>query len=136
MFGLATSQVATDVLAGEGLTTRDVARWLTTQNRLAAPVAEATVRDEDRPWRLRAEDLVVVDEPAMTDTSALAAIHRHVDAAGGKLLLVGDRRQLAAVGAGGGMDLVAAFGARYEFADARRFTHDWERAATAAARFR
>ncbi|SDH02707.1 conjugative relaxase domain-containing protein, TrwC/TraI family [Pseudonocardia oroxyli] len=125
VFGLATSQVATDVLAAEGLTTRNVARWLATQERLAAEV-----RDDDRAWRLRADDLVVVDESAMTDTLALAAIHRHVDAAGAKLLLVGDHKQLAAVGAGGGMDLISAGGTRYELADARRFTHDWERGAS------
>lgn len=130
VFGLATSQVATDVLAGEGLTTRNVARWLATQDRLAAPVAENTVRDDERSWRLRGGDLVVVDESAMTDTPALAAIHRHVESAGAKLLLVGDHKQLAAVGAGGGMDLLAATGARYELADARRFTHGWERAAS------
>ncbi|WP_338051416.1 MobF family relaxase [Pseudonocardia acidicola] len=126
VFGLATSQVATDVLAGEELTTRNVARWLATQERLT----QTEVRDDDRGWRLRAGDLVVVDESAMTDTPALAAIHRYVDAAGAKLLLVGDHKQLAGVGAGGGMDLIAATGARYELADARRFTHDWERAAS------
>jgi hypothetical protein len=43
---------------------------------------------------------------------------------------VGDHRQLAAVGAGGGMELIAASGARYELAEARRFTHEWERAAS------
>ena len=36
MFGLATSQIATDVLAAEGLTARNVTRWLATQDRLAA----------------------------------------------------------------------------------------------------
>ena len=36
VFGLATSQVATDVLTAEGLTARNVARWLATQDRLAA----------------------------------------------------------------------------------------------------
>jgi hypothetical protein len=36
VFGLATSQIATDVLTGEGLTARNVARWLATQDRLAA----------------------------------------------------------------------------------------------------
>ena len=66
----------------------------------------------------------------MADTADLAAIHRHVEAAGAKLLLVGDHRQLAAVGAGGGMDLLASAGARYELAEARRFTHEWERAAS------
>lgn len=66
----------------------------------------------------------------MTDTTALAATHSHVDDAGAKLLLVGDQKQLAAVGAGGGMELLAGAGARYEHSDARRFTADWERAAS------
>ncbi|GAA2870951.1 hypothetical protein GCM10010472_30370 [Pseudonocardia halophobica] len=130
VFGLATSQVATDVLAGEGLTARNVARWLATQDRLTAAPAEARASVEDGAWRLRSGDLVVVDESAMTDTTALAAIHRHVDNAGAKLLLVGDHKQLAAVGAGGGMELLAGAGARYELVDARRFTADWERAAS------
>ncbi|GAY11645.1 relaxase TrwC/conjugal transfer protein TraA/DNA primase, conjugative [Pseudonocardia sp. N23] len=130
VFGLATSQVATDVLTGEGLTSSNVARWLATQDRLAAPTAEARVSDDDAGWALRSGDLVVVDESAMTDTASLAAIHTHVDIAGAKLLLVGDHRQLAAVGAGGGMDLLAGAGARYELAEARRFTAGWERSAS------
>jgi conjugative relaxase-like TrwC/TraI family protein len=131
VFGLATSQIATDVLAGEGLTARNVARWLATQERLdAGPGTSPEPADEDRPWRLRAGDLVVVDESAMTDTAALAAIHRYVDAADAKLLLVGDHRQLAAVGAGGGMELLAASGARYELAEARRFAAPWEQQAS------
>ncbi|MCF7547426.1 MobF family relaxase [Pseudonocardia sp. WMMC193] len=130
VFGLATSQVATNVLAGEGLQARNVARWLATQDRLAAPVAEGQAVPQDGLWRLHAGDLVVVDESAMTDTNALAAIHRYGDAAGAKLLLVGDHRQLAAVGAGGGMDLLAKSGPRYELTDARRFTESWEREAS------
>ncbi len=130
VFGLATSQVATDVLVGEGLTARNVARWLDTQDRLAAALSEHLTVDGDEAWRLRAGDLVVVDESAMTDTAALSAIHGHVDAAGAKLLLVGDHKQLAAVGAGGGMDLLASAGSRYELADARRFGADWEREAS------
>jgi hypothetical protein len=126
VFGLATSQIATDVLTGEGLTARNVARWLHAQDRLGSGRASG----DDEAWRLRAGDLVVVDESAMTDTAALAAIHWHVDAAGAKLLLVGDHRQLAAVGAGGGMELLATVGARYELAEARRFTQPWERDAS------
>ena len=128
-FGLATSQIATDVLAGEGLTACNVARWLATQDRLAAGPGSGRPQPtgDDEAWRLHPGDLVVIDESAMTDTPALAAVHRRVDAAGAKLLLVGDHRQLAAVGAGGGMDLLAQTGARYELADARRFTEDWER---------
>jgi hypothetical protein len=51
---------------------------------------------------------------------ALAAIPRDVDNVGTKLL-IGDHHQLAAIGAGGGMDLSAQSGSRYELADARRF---------------
>src|SRR5689334_8177268 len=81
VFGLATSQVATDVLTAEGLQARNVTRWLATQNRLTAPAANQPPRAtaEDGEWALRAGDLVVVDESAMTDTAALAAIHRHVE---------------------------------------------------------
>lgn len=132
VFGLATSQIATEVLTAEGLDARNVAAWLAAQHRLAGGAGSGGPRPVagDEAWRLHAGDLVVVDESAMTDTAALAAIHHHVDAAGAKLLLVGDHRQLAAVGAGGGMDLLAASGARYELTEARRFTAEWERAAS------
>jgi ATP-dependent exoDNAse (exonuclease V) alpha subunit len=91
------------VLAGEGLAARNVTRWLNTQTRLAKGSSAA----EDADWRLSAGDLVVVDEAAMLPTADLVAIHQHVVAAGVKLLLTGDHRQLAAVGAGGGMALLA-----------------------------
>jgi conjugative relaxase-like TrwC/TraI family protein len=124
--GLASSQIATEVLAGEGLTARNIARWLGTQQRLAvgAPFGD------DLDWRLGRGDLVVVDESAMADTAQLAAIHRITREAGAKLLLTGDHRQLAAVGAAGGMELAADTGLAYELAEARRFNHPWERAAS------
>ncbi|MBN9738078.1 MULTISPECIES: MobF family relaxase [unclassified Pseudonocardia] len=130
VFGLATSQQATEVLTGEGLQASNITRWLATQDRLTAAASERRAVDGDEGWRLREGDLVVVDESGMTETAALAAIHDHADRAGAKLLLVGDHRQLAAVGAGGGMDLLAAAGSRYELAEARRFTAEWERDAT------
>ena len=48
----------------------------------------------------------------------------------GTKLLIGDQHQLAAIGVGGGMDLLAQSGARYELADARRFDAERERAAS------
>ncbi len=127
VFGLATSQAAADVLTSEGLTAANTARWLATQDRLAASAAENRMPSEhDQPWRLGRGDLVVVDESSMADTAALTRVHAVVEAAGAKLLLVGDHRQLAAVGAGGAMDLIAQTGARYELTDARRFTAAWE----------
>ncbi|MDQ4118635.1 MAG: AAA family ATPase, partial [Actinomycetota bacterium] len=126
VFGLASSQIATDVLAGEGLQASNITRWLDTQTRLG----EARGGGDDGAWRLRPGDLVVVDESSMANTADLAAVQSHVDAAGAKLLLVGVHRQLAAVGAGGGMDLIARAGASYELAEARRFAHEWERDAS------
>ncbi len=128
VFGLATSQVATDILSAEGLTAANTARWLAAQQRLCT--TGRVPLDGDEGWRLRRGDVVVVDESSMADTAALAEVHRYVDAAGAKMLLVGDPRQLAAVGAAGGMELVADAGARYELAEARRFTQDWERDAS------
>jgi conjugative relaxase-like TrwC/TraI family protein len=124
--GLATTEVATGVLEGEGLAARNISRWLAIQDRLTAghPVGD------DQAWQLSAGDLVMVDESSMVDTSALAAVHQHVTAAGAKLLLTGDHRQLAAIGAGGGMELIVDAGASYELTEARRFTHEWEQQAS------
>ena len=124
--GLASSQVATDVLAGEGLTARNIARWLGAQSKLA----EGSTHPEHLAWKLNAGDLVVVDESAMANTADLARIHHHVREAGAKMLLTGDHRQLAAVGAGGGMELMAESGAAYELTEVRRFAADWERGAS------
>ena len=87
--GLASSQIATDVLAGEGLAARNISRWLASQDRLT----DCRPYGDDQTWRLRAGDLVVVDESAMADTAHLAAIHAHCQRAGAKLLLTGDRRR-------------------------------------------
>jgi conjugative relaxase-like TrwC/TraI family protein len=124
--GLAASQIAANVLAEEGLTARNITRWLDTQARLA----DGSTHPDDLPWRLGRGDVVVVDESAMADLAALADIHRHVETAGAELLLTGDHRQLAAVGAAGGMQLAADAGMAYELAEARRFHAEWERAAS------
>ena len=100
--------------------------WLATQERLT----EGRTGGDDPSWRLHRGDLVVVDESAMADTAALAAVHARVADAGGKLLLVGDHRQLAAIGAGGAMDLLADAGASYELTEARPFREPWERDAS------
>ncbi|GAB2635327.1 MobF family relaxase [Kribbella swartbergensis] len=120
--GLAASQVAAEVLAGDGVTAQNITRWLMTQQRLT----DGSTMPEDQAWTLREGDLVVVDESAMANTRDLAPIHAHCDAAGAKLLLVGDHRQLAAVGAGGGMELVTAGALTHELTETRRFRAEWE----------
>ena len=128
--GLAPSQVAANVLAEDGVPARNVAAWLATQTRLEQNRAGG----DDEAWRLRTDDLVIVDEAAMTSTPDLAAIHQRCQTAGAKLLLVGDPRQLAAVGPAGALADVAERGIRYELAEVRRFTHGWEGPASLALR--
>ena len=123
VFGLAPSQVATDVLAEDGFTARNTAAWLTTQTRLDR--ARPGGPDPDEGWRLQAGDLVVVDEAGMTTTDDLAAIAARCETAGAKLLLVGDPRQLAAVGPGGALADLAEHGICYQLAEVRpvSYTH-------------
>jgi conjugative relaxase-like TrwC/TraI family protein len=122
LVGLAASQVATEVLAADGVTAKNITRWLMTQQR----IADGSAAPEEAAWTLRDGDLVVVDESAMANTSDLADIHAYCDQAGAKLLLVGDHRQLAAVGAGGGMELVTANALTHELTETRRFISEWE----------
>ncbi|MGH3866235.1 MAG: MobF family relaxase [Pseudonocardiaceae bacterium] len=124
--GLATTENATRVLQGEGLNARNIAQWLAIQDRLATGRAHG----DDEAWRLSDGDLVMIDESSMVDTPALAAVHDRVAAAGAKLLPTGDHRQLAAIGAGGAMELMVQTGVSYELTEARRFTQDWEQAAS------
>ncbi|MGQ0843481.1 MAG: MobF family relaxase [Sporichthyaceae bacterium] len=121
VFGLASSQAATEVLLDEGLQARNIARWLTLQQHL-----DTTVGGPDEAWRLTPHDLVVIDESAMTNTADLARVHARVAAAQSKLLLVGDPRQLAAVGAGGAMAMLTENAHTYQLTEARRFAQPWE----------
>ncbi len=132
-FGLAPSEVATEVLAEEGVTARNVTKWLTTQENLATTEPGGSPAGVE-PWRLAEGDLVIVDEAGMTSTADLVAIHRHCRDAGAKLLLVGDPRQLAAVGAGGALADLTDRAATYRLAEVRRFTHSWEGPASLALR--
>jgi conjugative relaxase-like TrwC/TraI family protein len=126
VFGLAPSEVAAQVLAEDGLTTANTHRWLGAQRRLDTTRPGAPDRFGDDALRLRAGDLVVVDEAGMAGTAELAEIHQRCQAAGAKLLLVGDPRQLAAIGPGGTLADLAERGIRYELTDVRRFTEAWE----------
>jgi conjugative relaxase-like TrwC/TraI family protein len=126
VFGLTTSQAAAAVLTDEGLTSRNLASWIGSQRRIDAGRPQAS----DEGLELRRGDLVVIDEAAMSDTSHVAEVHRRAQNAGAKLLLVGDQRQLAAVGAGGAMGDLTSYARRYELTEVRRFTARWEAAAS------
>ena len=122
VFGLADGQSQADVLGEEGVTARNITAWLGGQARLDTGTASAA----DEAFRLRAGDLVVVDEAGAAATADLVAIHRRAEAAEAKLLLVGDAKQLGAVGAGGALGDIAARAITYELAEVRRFNDAWE----------
>jgi len=128
--GLAPSQIAAHVLTEEGVTARNIDQWLTTQQRLDNTGPGGTGPGDDEAWRLRGDDLVVVDEAGMANTGDLAEIHHRCQGAGAKLLLVGDPRQLGAVGPGGALADVAEHGICYQLAEVRRFSNEWERHAS------
>lgn len=125
VFGLSAWQAGTEVLTEEGLTARNVTQWLNTQRRLDK-ASGGSDPGGDEEWRLRPGDLVVLDEAGTIDTASLAEVHRRCDAAGAKLLLVGDPKQLAPVGPGGALADLAERGLRYELTEVRRFHAEWE----------
>jgi hypothetical protein len=94
-------------------------------------------------WRLAhgqesldARTVVVLDEAAMTDDKLMLALLHHAAGARAKVVMVGDHRQLGAVGPGGGFEaLVARYGAAVHLlADNVRQRHGAERATLAALR--
>lgn len=126
--GLATAHRAAHVLAEEGFGQVDnIHRWLLRQDRLHAH----TPSEPDTAFRLTANDVVVVDEAAMSTTEQLAAVEAHCAKAGARMILAGDERQLASVGAGGVFRLMtqhatAHGGTVHTLAEVRRFEQHWE----------
>ncbi len=76
-------------------------------------VASLLARLERGTVTLDARTLVVLDEAGMTDDSELLRLLNRTADAGAKFVLVGDPRQLSAVGPGGSLDaLVGRFGGK------------------------
>ena len=125
VIGVATSTIAANVLAAEGLTALNSTRF----RNLFTPGAAGAARE-----RLGPRDLVVVDEAGMSNTAELDGISALVSAAGAKLLYTGDHRQLPAIGAGGMLELLVHDGDPIVLGEIHRFTHPWERLASAQLR--
>ena len=123
VIGLAPSAAAAEVLAGDlEIGTENTAKWVYEQ-------------DHGR-WDLRARQLVIVDEASLAGTMLVDQLTAHAADVGAKVLLAGDPAQLAAVDAGGAFGLIVrdrnatdGDGAP-ELADIRRFTNEWEKAAS------
>jgi hypothetical protein len=122
LLGLTPSQVAAQVLADEGVEALNLARWRGAQQRLD----EGRPMADDEQYRIQQGDLLVVDEAGMAATQDLAEVVARADRAGAKVLLVGDPRQLAAVGPGGALSDVGQRAGMYELTEVRRFRAEWE----------
>jgi conjugative relaxase-like TrwC/TraI family protein len=80
------------------------------------------------------QSLVVIDEAGMADTLSLATTVRYVTARGGSVRLIGDDRQLAAIGAGGVLRDIASTHDALELSELVRFADPAEAAASIALR--
>ena len=123
VLGLTVSQAAAGVLASEAhVFAENTAKWL-----------HETRRGR---WRLPDGALVFVDEASMISTPDLVEIVEQARRAGGKVLLVGDPAQLAAIHIGGGFDLLADRHGAAQLREVRRFLDHWEADASLALRRR
>jgi DNA primase catalytic core len=106
VLALAPSQIAAGVLADSiGARAENIAKWLHEYRKETKQAADAATRRKsyqpDPAWTLQRGQLVIVDEASMVTTRDLDAILTAVRKADAKLLLVGDDKQLGAIGAGG-----------------------------------
>ncbi|WP_329000891.1 relaxase domain-containing protein [Kribbella sp. NBC_00709] len=160
IIALAPSSAASTVLADAiGIPTENIAKWIyesaglgaeqrreqIQQTEYAAHLANrtrrrhrhqrlavqlASLRAEQDRWTFRKNQLVIVDEASMASTMELATLARATNAAGAKLLLVGDDAQLSAADTGGAFRLIAKDTQAAELTDVWRFTNPWERDAS------
>ena len=147
VLALAPSQIAAGVLADSiGARAENIAKWLHEYRNQTKRATDAAARNKtyqpDPAWTLRPGQLVIVDEASMVTTRELDAILTAVRKADAKLLLVGDDKQLGAIGAGGMFrTVVDRTNARMlttvrRFRDERGQLREWECAASLGLRNR
>ena len=121
VFGLAPTAKAARVLEREtGMVADTVAKLLHEWARPDGP---------DPMWRLPGAT-IVVDEAGMLNTADLHQLTRLGDRQEWRLVLVGDPRQLQAVGRGGMFNELCSAGRVVELERIHRFTNPWEAAAS------
>ncbi|MEQ7845807.1 MobF family relaxase [Nocardioides kribbensis] len=122
VIGLAPSATAAQALADDlGVACDNTAKWLHEY-------------DNGRT-DLRAGQLVIIDEATLAGTTTLDRISGIAEAAGAKVLLVGDPHQLQSVEAGGAFALLVDRRTDTpELTDIHRFVNEWEKHASLALR--
>lgn len=113
--GLSTSERATRVLGSEAdIESHNLARWLSgydaAGNRLV----------------LGAGDLIVVDEASMVSTTHLDAVIANARQAGARVCLLGDEKQLGAIGSGGMFTWLVDHGGAARLEELHRFADPGE----------
>jgi conjugative relaxase-like TrwC/TraI family protein len=123
VFGVAPSAKAARVLEREtGVASDTLARLLHEWHRNDRAPLER--------YQLPAGTTVIVDEAGMVGTPSLASLTRLATDHDWRLALVGDPRQLQAVGRGGMFHELCATGRVHELARIHRFVEQWEAAAS------
>jgi conjugative relaxase-like TrwC/TraI family protein len=121
VLGVAPTAKAAKVLRDETRMPADTVAKLLHEWRTGRPLAS---------YRLPHGSTVVVDEAGMLGTGALDDLVRLAVSQHWRLALVGDPRQLQAVGRGGMFDELCRTGRTHELATIHRFRHRWEQAAS------
>ncbi|NEC96217.1 relaxase domain-containing protein [Streptomyces albidoflavus] len=134
VIGLGPSAVAAEVLGEEGIEIREnTTRFLMYSKGMGSQA-------EREKYRLRAGDLVVLDEAGMASTKHITQISELCEQAGAKLVLIGDQQQLQSPEAGGLLRSMVEEGPRYSLSNVRRFrepdgtVREWEAKASLALR--
>ncbi|AZT96595.1 hypothetical protein CXR27_05940 [Brevibacterium aurantiacum] len=81
-------------------------------------------------YRFHTNQLIIIDEASMVSTTNMAELSRQAEAAGAKLLIVGDPAQLEAVDAGGFLGHVERHLDHTTLNTIWRFKNEWEKAAS------
>lgn len=110
------------------------ARELQDQSAIPAQTIAALRRGLETGHALPEHAVLVVDEAGMVGTRALADLAEATDRAGGRLVLVGDDRQLPEIEAGGAFRALAGRDRTLELHEVRRQREPWDRAALDALR--
>lgn len=90
----------------------------------------ASLAAEQDSWHFRTNQLIIVDEASMVSTYQLAALTDQAQAAGAKMVLVGDPAQLDSVDAGGILGWIDRSGHAARLTTVHRFSRLWEREAS------
>jgi hypothetical protein len=137
--GLAPSWVAADELARcTGISAQAIARWRHDRaraqgqdHRSGSPPPLGSAATPAAPLSLDQDTLVIIDEAGMVSTRDLEAILSAAKAAGAKVVLIGDRRQLASVAGASALRAVTEVVVRTgTLGQVRRQEVDWQRAAS------